>query len=187
MGKNKNQKYDAILVLGVSTKKDLFKNRVEKAVKLYEEGITQKIIFSGRCWGGLRKKPRTTEARLMSKYAIKQGTSKKDILLEERSLNTAGNFYFTKKQIFKPMRIKKILIITQPDHFKKAQYLAKKILGKEYKLTWMSDGTTTKSKLSGHTALEEIKHFFDNIKDGDDKEVAKLLRAHPHYRRYRGI
>ncbi len=183
----KKQKYDAILVLGVGTKKKLFKKRVDKAVKLYKEGIAPKIIFSGRYWGGLKRKPKNTEARLMSKYAMRLGIDKKDIFLEERSLNTAGNFYFTKKHILKPRKIKTIIVITQIDHFLKAKYLAKKILGKDYKLIWISDGTKTKSMSPGHTGLEEIKKFFRNIQDGNDKKIAKLLRKHPHYKRYRKI
>jgi len=183
----KKQKYDAILVLGVSTKKKLFKKRVDKAVELYKKGVAAKIIFTGRCWGGLKKKPEITEAELMSKYAIKSGVSPSHILIEKRSLNTAGNFYFTKKQILEPEQIKKILVITQPDHFPKAKYFAGKILGQAYALSWISDDTKIKSVFPGHASLEEIKRFFCGVKDGDDKNIAELLRRHPHYKHYRRI
>ena len=185
--KSKTRSFDAILVLGVSIKKSLFRKRVEKAASLYHQGVAPKIIFSGRFWGGFKKYPNAVEAKLMKKYALELGVPSKDIFTEERSLNTAGNFYFTKQEILRPKNIKRLIVITRPDHFSKSKYLAKKILGPLYHLKWVGDGTKIKKDFVGHLKVSDIKKFFDQIKDGDDKAIAILLRKHPHYSRYRII
>lgn len=189
--KSKNLKkaepeFHAILALGVSTKKKLFKARVLRAVEWYKNGVASKIIFSGRWWGGLKKKPENTEARLMMQYALSLGVPRKDILLEERSLNTGGNFYFTKKLILRPKKFTRLRVILQESNMEKAKYLAEKVLGGAYNITWENDGTEP-GLGDGHVNLESIKKFFSNVKNGDDTAIAEILRKHPHYKKYRSI
>ena len=176
---NKN-KYDAILVLGIGTEIKLFKSRVEKAVSYYKKDYAKKIIFSGRWWGGLKKEPKKTEAQAMADYAIEIGLPKKDIFIEDQSLNTIGNFYFTKKNILEPKHIYNLLVITSPHHFSKARYIAQMILGKKFKLTFTGDGEP--QKLTGHTGIQGIKKYFKNIKRGNDKDILKSFENHPYYK-----
>lgn len=179
------QKYDAILVLGMSTKKKMFSKRVEKAVWLYKSGIAPKIIFSGRWWGGRKTKLKKTEAESMKEYALQIGASQKDILIENLSLNTAGNFYFTKKLILKPNKFFHILVITHLEHIPKSRYLGRKILGPKYCLKWLDDGMQVKGIFKRHNnKLEETKKYFSKIKNGDDRTIAELLLNHPHYKKY---
>lgn len=180
------KKYDAILVLGISTKKKLFKERVEKAVKLYRKGNAPKVIFSGRWWGGLKIKPRATEARLMSEYARFKGIPRRFLLLEEKSLDTMGNFYFTKKLILKPKKLRHLLIITKSTHIPKARYLAKKILGEKYRFKFVGTNLSAHPP-EGHSTVLAVKKIFKAVQGGDDKAIAQILANHPYYRRYRKI
>ena len=174
-------RYNAILVLGIDTKKRLFKSRVDKAVKLYKLGVASRIIFSGKYWGGLKKTPENTEARLMLEYAQSKGVSPHKVLIEEKSLNTIGNLYFTKKYICKPKKIHRILIVTGSGHIPKARYLARKIFGRKYKIDFAGDDSTD-MPLHGHSTLRETKNYFRDIEEGDDVRVKTVLRNHPYYK-----
>lgn len=174
----------SILVLGTSTEKKLFKDRVERAVSLFSKGNVDKIIFSGKWWGGLTTEPESTESSLMSKYAISLGLPKKSIIKEERSLNTMGNFYFTKKNILEPKNIRELIVIAHKEHMPKVKFLAKKILGPNYKIKFTTDGKDLNSGIS-NKGVGDIKKFFINIKDGEDHKVKALLQNHPYYSKYK--
>ncbi len=177
--------YDAIVVLGVSTHKHDFAKRVETAVKYYTDGASQRIIFSGRYWGGLEEKPGVTEARSMANYARELGVSRKDIYLEERSLNTMGNFYFMKLSVLRPQKFRRLLIITKQSHIPKTKYLSHKILGKQYRCTFITDADATHHHKNNHSPLHNTKIFFRGIKDGDDRAIKNLLAKHKYYFRYK--
>ena len=121
----------------------------------------------------------------MANYARSLGMPQKYIYIEERSLNTIGNFYFIKKEILKPLKLRSLLIITKAEHLQKSRFLAKKILGPKYRLAWKTDGALRMKARSDHAQLSDIKQFFKDIRDGDDKKIAVLLGAHKYYRRYR--
>lgn len=187
MAGKKQYKYDVILVLGVSLKKRLFKARVNKAVELYKKGVAPKIIFSGRWWWRIKKKPRKTEARYMFEYAKSQGIPDRDVFLEENSTNTVANFYFTKKKILEPHRFFRLIIIIHSSHFAKARYLAKKVLGPNYCFRFLSDGTKIPSAIQGHIGLSEMKKLFDEVKDGDDQAIVQVIKRHPYYSKYKHL
>ncbi len=182
--KPRGQKYDVILVLGVGTKKKLFKKRVDKTISLYRKLVAPKIIFSGKWWGGAKIKPKKTEARSMMQYALLNGIPRKVILLEERSLDTIGNFYFTKKYILKPHRFFRILVITHKDHFPKAKYIGTKILGDKYHLTFLDDDSNL-TDTRRQSDLMTIRKYLNPIKNGDDRAITKARRFHPYYKSYR--
>ncbi|MBQ9724889.1 MAG: YdcF family protein, partial [Neisseriaceae bacterium] len=84
-------KADAIIVLGAAAyyqkPSPVFEERIRHAVNLYQQGKAKKIIFTG----GTPKKGYSTEAEVGAKWAMKNGVSKKDILLEPTSRNTFDN------------------------------------------------------------------------------------------------
>lgn len=185
--------YDAILVLGASLKPEIFKRRVEKAYKLYKQGVAPRVIFSGRHWGGLKIKPKTTEAKLMADYALELGLPRRAIFREERSLNTTGNFYFTWKHILKKHRICNLLVVSHPDHYEKAKFMADKVLGKKYKYHFVFDGkqdpaiSNAKSEKLGHFSMQQVKLDFKGVKSGEPLKVAKIIKKSPYYRYYKNV
>lgn len=187
---SKSKKYDAILVLGIDTNQKLFRYRVDKAISLYKRGIASKIIFSGRWWGGLKIRPENSEARLMAEYAKSQGIPAKDILLEEKSLTTLGNFYFTKTKILEPNRYRRIVIVTHRSHFPKARYLARKVLGRKYRIWLIEDDPKISSLVKEHNTVNDFLRLFPEIKDvkdGDAKAIRRILKKMSFYRRYKKI
>jgi len=179
--------YDAILVLGISTNEKFFAGRVDAAIKLYKGGVSKRIIFSGKYWGGLRRKPKKTEAEAMRDYAIRNGIPPHAIYVEEKSLNTIGNFYFARKNILEKNNIRSLIAVTQKSHMPKAKFLAKKILGPRYSIRWAVVQNTDTGLPEGHVGIGRIRKILDCIKDGDKKAIQKLLTAHPYYRGYRNI
>ncbi len=185
--------YDAILVLGASLKPEIFKSRVEKAYELYKQGVAPRVIFSGRHWGGLKIKPKTTEAKLMADYAIKLGLPRRAIFKEERSLNTTGNFYFTWKYILKKYGYMKLLVVSHPDHYEKAKFMADKVLGKKYVYDFVFDGkqdpaiSNTNSEKLGHFSMQQVKLAFKGVKNGEPLKVAKILKMSSYYRYYKSV
>lgn len=177
------KRYDAILVLGTSVKKSQFRERVEKAKALYDSGVAKRIIFCGRWWGGLAKRPHTTEADAMAKYARSLGIPRSIIILEKRSLNTIGNFYFS-KTLLESANLKRLVIVTHRSHMPKAKFLARKILGGAYIMSFHESGSIGIEGF-GHSGLEQTKTHFESISDADDASITKLLQAHPFYSRYR--
>jgi uncharacterized SAM-binding protein YcdF (DUF218 family) len=176
------KRFDAIFALGISTNPKLFRPRVRKAVMLRERGFGKAVIFSGRFWGGLRRKPFRTEASRMARYAIDLGLPRTDIFLEERSLNTIGNFYFTKKNILEPNGFRNVLILTHQAHVPKARFLAAKILGPKYHVSFQTDGLKIPFM---HSGSSDSRRYFASVESGNDQQVAALLRRHRYYARYR--
>jgi len=95
----KNQ--DFIIVLGSWVKDGkvtpLVANRVEKAIKFYndQKKITKppKLILSG----GKGKDEKCSEAQAMKNYALSKNIPEEDLLLENKSTSTLQNMKFSKK------------------------------------------------------------------------------------------
>ena len=121
----------------------------------------------------------------MAEYAQALGVAKKDILLEERSLSTIGNFYFTKQLYLVTSRLYNLLVITCQNHLPKAEYIAKKVLGPKFSCTFLLVRNPDPSVSKGHGGLSEIRRYLRQIKNGDDKAIAELLGKHPYYQHYR--
>lgn len=88
----KPQKADVILGFG-----NFNTNIARRASELYLAGYACKILFTGglgRNTLGLLPEP---EARRFSRIALDMGVPEKDILLEEKSRNTAENILFSKE------------------------------------------------------------------------------------------
>jgi len=118
---------DVIIVLGNTFKNkktiESMKLRTEKAAQLYKKGRVKKVIFSG----GFKTRKDLSEAKFMADIAVKKGIPKKSIILEEKSNTTIGNAYYCNK-IMKNKRFKSAIIITSPDHMRRAKYIFSNVL-----------------------------------------------------------
>ncbi|MDO4982896.1 MAG: YdcF family protein [Eubacteriales bacterium] len=68
-----------------------------RAAELYHQGYAEKVIFSGGLGRNTLGIQSTTEAERFAETAMKHGVPECDILIENRSTNTAENILFTKK------------------------------------------------------------------------------------------
>lgn len=106
---------DSLLVLGGQKNT----SRTDAAVAAYcDYGKTLPII----CSGGV-KRGHQSEARIMRELLLRQGVSDDDILLEEQSLDTLGNLYFSKPLLY-DCQVSHVGIVTDPFHLPRAMYCA---------------------------------------------------------------
>ncbi|MEK7202582.1 MAG: YdcF family protein [Patescibacteria group bacterium] len=130
-------KYDAILVLGRGVYKDgstseSAKSTVEKAVELFNDGLSDRIIFSGKWTYTLDYTPPTTEARAMANYAQSLGLPENATLLEEDSYTTVTNAYFIKKDLLIPNNWKRVVLVSIYPMSQRAHWTLGLIFGPEY-------------------------------------------------------
>jgi uncharacterized SAM-binding protein YcdF (DUF218 family) len=114
---------DAAVVLGAAVWSQgvspVFRERINHAIELYRSGRVHKIIFTGG--QGNRNEP--TEAAAARTYALSNGISPRDIIIEQRSHTTYENLV-NAKQLADTHGLKKVLIVSDPMHMKRAIAMA---------------------------------------------------------------
>ena len=117
---------DAAVVLGAAVwSKDVspvFRERINHAIELYRGGKVRKIIFTG----GQGNSNEPTEAVAARSHAMANGVPAKDILIEQKSHTTYENIVYA-KQIVDANNLKKVLLVSDPMHMKRAMTMAKDI------------------------------------------------------------
>ena len=114
---------DCILVLGCRVKDDgtpsaLLKDRLTKAIELYNLGAAAKLLMSGD-----HASEEYNEVGAMKRYAVNAGIPTEDIFMDHAGLSTYESLYRA-KEIFKA---DKIVIVTQAYHMYRALYIAEKL------------------------------------------------------------
>lgn len=132
--------FDAIIILGggVGEKGELLSSTKERVDKLLENKNifgSIPVILSGRYGFRIEYKPVTAEAGAMKKYLQLAGWLSK-IYLEEKSLDTIGNAYFS-KQIIDKYGWRRLLVITSDYHIKRTRWIFRKIFNKKYKINFL--------------------------------------------------
>jgi len=146
---------DAAIVLGAAVwgneVSPVFRERINHAIDLYRSGKARKIIFTG----GRRYRRELTEAAAARAYAIKNGVPEGDILIEDRSHTTYQNV-LNAKQLVDANGLKKVLIVSDPMHMKRAVAMAEDVGLEAYSSptpTTMYQGWTSQM---GSLALEIV-------------------------------
>lgn len=111
---------NAILVLGASVLPDgtpsgILQDRLNAAIRLYEEGAAPKIIMSGD--GGDAS---YNEPGAMKMYAIAQGVPSEDIFCDRAGFNTYDSMYRA-KHVF---GVQNLIVVTQSYHLTRALFSA---------------------------------------------------------------
>ncbi len=119
-----NSTSDAAIVLGAAVwnrnPSPVFAERINHAIYLYEEGIVEKIIFTG----GFFNDSTLSESQVAKTYAEKMGVKSNDIFIEEKSKNTKENLLFA-REILKKEKFSKVLLVSDPIHMKRVSIIAK--------------------------------------------------------------
>ncbi|MBG9455498.1 vancomycin resistance protein [Lysinibacillus sphaericus] len=97
------------------------KNRLEEAVKYLKKYPLVKVIVSG----GKGEDEDRTEASVMLKYLQDNGIDTNRIIVEDQSTSTYENLLFSKELL--PKETKKITIVSNDFHLKRAKYLAESL------------------------------------------------------------
>lgn len=120
---------DCIMVLG---SKIATKYRVPKAIEMYNEKRSDKILVSG---GNIVETEfgNMSEAENMSNFLLNNGVPKEDIIIENTSLNTIENFIcslLSLQRAFNLCSIENILLVTNRYHMRRSLLLAKSFMPK---------------------------------------------------------
>lgn len=119
--KNKND-YDCIIVLGagiwVDKPSPMLQDRLDEAIKLYEEGIAPKLIMSGD-----NGQKGYDEVNVMKDYAINKGIPSEDIFMDHAGFSTYESIYRA-KEVFK---VEKAIIVTQKYHLYRALHIGNQL------------------------------------------------------------
>ncbi|HEV8368511.1 MAG TPA: YdcF family protein [Pyrinomonadaceae bacterium] len=114
---------DAAVVLGAAVwsanVSPVFRERINHAIELYRHGKVRKLIFTG----GQGNSNEPTEAAAARAYAQANGIPSQDILVEQKSHTTYENIVYA-KQLADSNNIKKVLLVSDPMHLKRAMTMA---------------------------------------------------------------
>ena len=115
---------DAAVVLGAavwtSEVSPVFKERINHGIELYRNRKVRKLIFTG----GQGNPGEPTESSAARQYALQSGVPAGDILIEEQSHTTYENIEYA-KHLADKNGIRKVLIVSDPLHMKRAITMAK--------------------------------------------------------------
>ena len=115
----KLENVDCIVVLGAKIWGDepspMLNDRLEEAIKLYQEGVAPKILMSGD-----HGQKDYDEVNVMKTFAINKGVASENIFMDHAGFSTYDSIYRA-KEIF---QAKKIIIVTQKYHLYRALYIA---------------------------------------------------------------
>lgn len=113
---------DAIVVLGSSIIEGrpgaILKDRLDKAIELYKNGVSNKIIMSGDS-----TRVDHDEVSVMMNYAVDNGVEKEDIILDYAGVSTYDTMY----RVSNVFNIKNIVVVTQKYHLYRSVYIADKL------------------------------------------------------------
>ena len=119
-------KADAAVVLGAAVwstnVSPVFRERINHALNLYRTKQVRKIIFTG----GQGNANEPTEAAAARSYAVANGIPAQDILVEQNSHTTYENIVYA-KQIADGNNLKKVLLVSDPMHMRRAMTMASDI------------------------------------------------------------
>ena len=128
---------DVAIVLGAAISdgevSPVYRERINHAITLYEEGTVDFIILTGGFGEGSYK----SDSQVAKEYALSQGIPEEKILIEEKSTITEENFEFS-KEVMEENDLETAIIVSDPLHMKRAMLMAK-----DYNITALSSPTTT--------------------------------------------
>ena len=128
---------DCIIVLGAGTNgktpNAVFRERLNHAVALYQEGYSDIILLTG----GYSPGNEHSDAWIAGQYLMELGIPKAAILLEEKSTITQENLQFA-KEIMDSQEYSTAIIVSDPLHMKRSMRMTK-----DYEIEAYSSPTPT--------------------------------------------
>jgi len=178
---------DAVIVLGAGISADgqiplQSKARVDLAIKLAQPCGTP-LIFSGRWSLLLSYVPLRSEAEAMVEYALTKVQKTCPLYMEDSSLDTIGNAYFSACEYLERRSWKSVVVVTSDFQLERAAFVFNKVLGPSYSIDVMA----APSGLSQHELrlkaipekrlLDFSKRLLKNAKDGDLASVYTAIQT----------
>lgn len=157
---------DCILVLGCLVKEDgepsdMLKDRLRRAVEVYELGAAPKLLMSGD-----HGREDYDEVAAMKQYAIDAGIDSENVFMDHAGFSTYESVYRA-KEIF---QADKILIVTQEYHMYRALFIANRLGIEAY-------GVTSDYQTYVGQAARNFREIWARVKD----TVTCLFKLKPTY------
>ena len=128
---------DVAIVLGAAIfdgeVSPVYRERINHAITLYEEGTVNYIILTGGFGDGSFK----SDSQVAKEYALSQGIPEESILIEEKSTITEENLEFS-KEVMEENDLETAIIVSDPLHMKRSMLMAA-----DYGINAVSSPTTT--------------------------------------------
>ncbi len=128
---------DVAIVLGAAIwdgeVSPVYRERINHAITLYEDGFVDCIILTGGFGEGSYK----SDSQVAKEYALSQGIPEERILIEEKSTITEENLEFS-KEIMVENNLETAIIVSDPLHMKRSMLMAE-----DYNINALSSPTTT--------------------------------------------
>lgn len=138
---------DAAIVLGAAVYGErpspVFRERINHAIRLYQDGHVQHIIFTG----GVGHRDELAEAEVGRNYALARGVPAQAILIETTSTNTQENLA-NAQAVAAQHGLDSFLIVSTPYHMRRALTVANDLGMEAYSsptrtIRWISPFTQT--------------------------------------------
>jgi uncharacterized SAM-binding protein YcdF (DUF218 family) len=192
-GLPENIPYDAVMVFGAKPMGETPKfpshiyAALEKSAELYRLGKTRYIILSGNYalrYDRDNKRPPFRECDAMADYLIAQGIPRDVLLLEDTSKDTVANFYYTKREVLTPHSLHKLHCIAADFRIARLDYLAQKIFGPDYTVTFTPVAALTDEvNPTESIIMRRTQDFLASMHPGDDSFLKDAFYTHPFYQR----
>ena len=128
---------DVAIVLGAAVwdgeVSPVYRERINHAIALYEDGFVDYIILTGGFGEGSYK----SDSQVAKEYALSQGIPEERLLIEEKSTITEENLEFS-KEVMEENDLETAIIVSDPLHMKRSMLIAK-----DYNITALYSPTTT--------------------------------------------
>ena len=114
------QDYDCIIVLGAGVRSDgsmsdMLRDRMDRAIELYQSGVSDKLLVSGD-----HGRANYDEVNTMKEYAVECGVPSSDVFMDHAGFSTYESIVRA-KEIF---GVSSAVVVTQRYHLYRAMYIA---------------------------------------------------------------
>ena len=137
------------LVYGNDELSQVLQDRVDCAIKLYQAGKANKLLFSGD-----HGRTDYDEVNAMKDYAVSKGVPNEDIFLDHAGFSTYESLYRA-RDVF---RVSSVIIVTQEFHISRALYIARQ-LGLD------AEGVNSNPRLYGNETKDALRECLARVKD----------------------
>ena len=143
---------DAAIVLGAAIwgkePSPVFKERINHAVELYENGRVGKVVLTG----GFGEGSKLADSVIAKKYALKKGLPEQAIIVETHSTTTKENLLYT-LEATADKNMQSFLIVSDPLHMRRAMLMAH-----DLRMNAFASPTKTTRYRTLHTQLRFLTH-----------------------------
>ena len=137
------------LVYGNDQLSPVLQDRVDYAIRLYEDGKANRLLFSGD-----HGQTDYDEVNAMKDYAVAQGVPEDVIFLDHAGFSTYESLYRA-RDVFE---VKSVIIVTQQFHLSRAIYIAQQ-LGLD------ASGVNSNPRLYGNETKDALRESLARVKD----------------------